>query len=245
MKPKRAQAVANIWFMLRQVARYTPGYMALMIVEGVVWGIIHAASSVIFVKMLFDRLEKGGPFFEIALISAGIALFSLLSEGFSQWYWQCYNSKARQKLHRRMQGDLCDKARRMDLGCYDDPAFYTQFVWAMQEADKRAVAVVEDLGKMINRVVALCTITGVLLTVSPAVTLLMLGAATVQTALRLYGIRVRFQRELELKPDQRESEYAGRVFYLAEYAKEIRMSGAGTLFKGRVHRCVAAAKEHV
>ncbi len=233
MKPKRAQAVANIWFMLRQVARYTPGYMALMIVEGVVWGIIHAASSVIFVKMLFDRLEKGGPFFEIALISAGIALFSLLSEGFSQWYWQCYNSKARQKLHRRMQGDLCDKARRMDLGCYDDPAFYTQFVWAMQEADKRAVAVVEDLGKMINRVVALCTITGVLLTVSPAVTLLMLGAATVQTALRLYGIRVRFQRELELKPDQRESEYAGRVFYLAEYAKEIRMSGAGTLFKGK------------
>lgn len=183
--------------------------------------------------MLFDRLEKGGPFWEIALIAAGIALFSLLSEGFSQWYWQCYNRKARQKLHRRMQGDLCEAARRMDLACYDDPAFYNQFVWAMQEADKRAVAVVEDLGKMINRVVALCAITGVLLTVSPAVTLLMLGGAAVQTALRLYGIRVSFQRDVELKPDQRESDYVGRVFYLGDYAKEIRMSGVGPLFKDK------------
>ena len=42
MKPNRAKAAANIWFMLRQVARYTPGYMALMVVEGVVWGAIHA-----------------------------------------------------------------------------------------------------------------------------------------------------------------------------------------------------------
>ena len=233
MKPNRAKAAANIWFMLRQVARYTPGYMALMVVEGVVWGAIHALSSVVFVKMLFDRLEKGGPFWEIALIAAGIALFSLLSEGFSQWYWQCYNRKARQKLHRRMQGDLCEAARRMDLACYDDPAFYNQFVWAMKEADKRAVAVVEDLGKMINRVVALCAITGVLLTVSPAVTLLMLGGAAVQTALRLYGIRVSFQRDVELKPDQRESDYVGRVFYLGDYAKEIRMSGVGPLFKDK------------
>ncbi|MFQ9801127.1 MAG: hypothetical protein ACLR23_21860 [Clostridia bacterium] len=142
--------------------------------------------------MLFDRLEKGGPFFEIALISAGIALFSLLSEGFSQWYWQCYNSKARQKLHRRMQGDLCDKARRMDLGCYDDPAFYTQFVWAMQEADKRASSRGGGSGENDQPGRRPCTITGVLLTVSPAVTLLMLGAATVQTALRLYGIACAF-----------------------------------------------------
>ena len=56
---------SNLWFMLRQIARYTPGLLCTAIVEGIVWGVIHSITSVIYLRIIFNQIERMAPFNEI------------------------------------------------------------------------------------------------------------------------------------------------------------------------------------
>jgi hypothetical protein len=57
-----------------------------------------------------------------------MALFCLCAYLFHEWFWCIIEPKARQNLHERMQSDLFNKAKELDLCCYDNPEFYTDFI---------------------------------------------------------------------------------------------------------------------
>ena len=57
----------------------------------------------------------------------------------------------------------------------------------------------------------------------------MLFSVVISILLERLKIKVQFKRDNELKPFQRRAEYISRVHYLADYAKEIRMSEAEDL----------------
>ena len=232
------KTIKNTLYMLRCVARYTPAFFFWTVIEGLVWGCIHSFTNVLFVKALFDKIEADAPFSDILVLVIWMAAFFILSYIFHEWYWQLIEPKARQTLHERMQSELFCKAMKLDLACYDNPEFYTDFVWAISEADSRAVQVAEDMGKIINRVVSTSVIIGVLLTVDIWIVLAICGAVAVTVWLKLWRTKIQFKRELEMKPIRRKADYISRVFYLADYAKEIRMSRAEDVLDREFDRSV-------
>ena len=218
------KTIKNNIFMLSCVAKYTPAFFFWTIVEGIVWGCIHSFTSVLFVKSLFDKIEANAPFSDILILVVFMALFFIAAYIFHEWYWQLIEPTARQTLHQRMQAVLFEKAKKLDLSCYDNPDFYTDFVWAIEEADSRAVAVAEDMGKVINRVISSSVIIGILLTVDFWIVLTICGSVIITVLLKLWRTKIQFKRDTEIKPVQRKCDYISRVFYLAEYAEEIRLS---------------------
>lgn len=218
------KTLKNNIFMLSCVAKYTPSFFFWTVIEGIVWGCIHSFTSVLFVKSLFDKIEANAPFSDILVLVAIMAAFFILAYIFHEWYWQIIEPSARQTLHQRMQSDLFEKAKTLDLSCYDNPDFYNDFVWATGEADGRAVMVAEDMGKVINRVISTSVIIGILLTVDIWIVLAICFSVLITVLLKLWRTKIQFKRDVELKPLQRKCSYISRVFYLAEYANEIRLS---------------------
>ena len=162
----------NNLFILGKVAKFTPDYFVWMVVEGLVWGMINSASA-IFSFNLLNAVSNGSDFAYALKIIAIMATFYLLAYAFDKWYWLIRNPLMRQKLHLKMHAELFSKAQTLDLACFDDPEFYNDFVWAMNESDKRAIDVMEDTGKLINRIVASSSLFGLLLTVDPIIALML------------------------------------------------------------------------
>jgi ATP-binding cassette subfamily B protein len=233
----------NNLFMLKYISKYTPDFLVWVVVEGIIWGLIHSVTSVIFIKVLFDSLEKNAPFPQVALIIGAMAVFSISTYIFHCWFWSYYEPQTRQRLHRKMQTELFEKARSLDLACYDNPAFFNDFVWAIQEADGRAFSVAEDIGKLINRVISSATIIGVLLTVDPILVLAIIASVAITVILNMWRIKVSFKKDVEAEPLQRKSDYIGRVFYLADYAKEIRLSKVDKLLQNDFDETIKARKK--
>lgn len=227
-KPSLRRILSNAMYMLKFAIKFTPSYVFWMVVEGVVWGLIHSFTSVIFVKMLFDKLEIGD-FRETAWIIALMALFSLITYLFHVWYWNIYNPVIRKKLHLKMQEVLFEKARNMDLECYDNPNFYNDFVWAIRESDSRVVGVIENIGKLINRLIATVTIVGVLLTIDIVVVCAIIILSACAPLFRLWRQKVNFSRQQEEVMVKRKKDYISRVFNLPDYAKEMRTSQVSDL----------------
>ena len=218
----------NNFVMLRAVARHTPDYFLLMIAEGIIWGCINSAASVFSYKLL-NAVDEGTNFAYAVSAIGCMAAFYLLAYAFDKWYWCIRNPLLRKKLHLRMHEELFAKALSLDLACFDDPRFYNDFVWAMNESDARAIEVVEDTGKLINRLVASVTLFGILLTVDPVVAVILFVSSVVSVICNLIGNRISFENSKELNPLNRKKAYINRVFHLSDYAKELRIRRADEL----------------
>jgi len=221
--------VSNNLYMLRFVARHTPSYFVGMIVEGIVWGIIHACTSVIFVKMLFDRLENGVGFEPTASVVGLMAAFSLVTHVFHVWYWHWYNPMIQRRLHQKMQEELFSHVQALDLACYDNPAFYNDFLWAINESDSRVCRIVEDIGKLVNRCISTLTIAGVLLTIDKATVIIIFSFVAFSAMMTIKQQKETLHIREESMPHERKGAYITRVFSLPDYAKELRLSSADEL----------------
>lgn len=219
----------SVLFMIKQAVKYVPSFCLFTVAEGIVWGCIHSFTSALFIKALFDRIESGVPYYEILLLVLAMAVFLISAYIFHECYWQFIEPKARQELHKKMQEQLYKKAASIDLACYDRPDFYNDFVWAINEADSRTIAICEDIGKIINRLITSAVIIGVLFTIDLWIVAAVLFSVVFSVVLQRLITKIYFKRDNELKPFQRRAEYISRVHYLTDYAKEIRMSEAEDL----------------
>ncbi|MBQ2732910.1 MAG: ABC transporter ATP-binding protein [Clostridia bacterium] len=214
--------------MVIKVARLTPEYFFTMILEGIVWGLINSAYSVFTVR-LFDALDKGTPFSECAAIVLYMAAFYLFAYAVDAWYWQYYNPLVKQKLHLKLHSELFKKAHTLDVACYDDPAFYNDFVWAMDESATRSAEIIGDIGKLINRIVAGTTLFTLIFTIDYKVSVVLILNAMLAVVINHIGNKVSYEAEKEQKPMWRKRNYINRVYHLADHAKELRISHAHDL----------------
>jgi len=232
----------NNLYMMKFAAKFTPEYIFWMIVEGIIWGYINSLTGVVFLKLLFDRLGSG-EFGPTASAIGLMAAFHLLTYIFHAWYWGWYNYNLRQKLQQKLHKTLFEKARSLDLACYDDPEFYNDFVWAIQESDSRIVGILEDTGKLINRITSCATIIGVLLTIDFSIILTILAFVGISAVLNLWRQKIMLKASVEVMPKKRKTSYIQRVFSLLDYAKEIRLSHAYELLDDEYRENVAETKK--
>ena len=214
--------------MLKKIAKYTPSYFVWMIIEGVVWGLINSASAY-YTFNLLNAVSEGSDFIYALKIIALMALFYVLSYAFDKWYRTVHYPILRYRLVLKMHEELFVKSLSLDLACFDDPEFYDDFVWAMNESHRRAGDVLEDTGKLINRLVSSSALISLLVTVDPVIAIVLLLSSIVTVICNLAGNKISFEHSKESNPLWRKNSYINRVYHLSDYAKEIRISRADEL----------------
>ena len=227
-RQKFSRIIHNNALMIGKIARYTPLYFVFMLLEGLIQGAINSAAA-LFNYELLNAVDEGLDFARAAGIIGAMALFYTLAFAFHKWYWCIVNPLLRQKLHLRMHEELFIKSRSLDLACFDDPEFYNDFVWAMNESDTRAVEVIEDTGKLITRFVSAFAMFGILLTVDTVVALILFTTSVITVVANLIGNKVSFKHSKESNPLWRKKSYINRVYHLADHAKELRIRHADEL----------------
>lgn len=211
----------NLWYMLKYSFKYAPSYTLVTLTEGIGRGAWHII-GILFVKYLFDSIEAGADFghllFWILLVAAYNAAFEL----FNKWRLEVYVPKVRLILHEGIQNELYQKARELDQSCYDDPEFYNDFIWAIRESDGRTVQIMEDFSIFINRVTSSMVILGVLASMDLIVAIVLLVSIGLGFVIKNKLNKIRYDKNIEMTPLNRKLDYIGRVFYLPDYAKELR-----------------------
>ena len=134
MKKRRQKThvLSNNWYMLRQVAKYSPGYLWMQLGEYLVGGLVEAVTAV-YTKMLFDALDSRKSVTQtmwIVIMMIIFLIFTYLYYTSFRYYFQTFQRRA---LQYRMQSDLIGRAVKLDVACYDDPVFYNDYVMAMEK----------------------------------------------------------------------------------------------------------------
>ena len=221
--PKKRRTFRNILFTLRFAAKHSPLYFWMKMILALLNAVQGFVESVLTLKILLDIMESGRPFNNALWFMLAFFGFSVLLNLLNTFVSAYVNPRGQEKLNASMNRILYDKAATIDLSCYDSPEFYNDFVWSVSEANPKMNAVLNNAANLIS------SIATVIMTGALFILLDWVGLAVV-AVLVVLGIlvgkianEIQYKRDLATLPKYRERDYSGRVFYLADYAKEIRL----------------------
>lgn len=222
-KLSRKRELSNVLWVIRAVLRHTPSYAILAAVEGLAWGINNSV-GILFTKLLFDMLGNGTEFDSIMKLIVSYSIYLAAFYVFHVLYWYIFNPKIRTKLQYLLMSEMFGQAVRIDLEKYDDPDFYNGFIWAMDASIGHVSGIIEASGKIINRVVASFTLTGILMSVDPIMALAVIAVSVIRMFLTSKRNKVNYAKKEEMNPLNKKDGYIARVFKLPDYAKDLRIS---------------------
>ena len=222
----------NTMYMLKLVFKYSPTYLFVVLANNIIYSLIGIAISVYLVKQVFNALENSQSFTSILSLVGIMAFLQIIN----QILFAITNSRVipiqKLKLHSKLQTDLFSKANSMDLACYDNPDFYDNFILTLNEIDNRANNVVKEFGQLLSRIISIATISAILFTIEPILILCTFFSVVISFLFQREINKIGFERNMSMNPFIRKNDYVVRVFYLKDYAKELRLSNISKILFG-------------
>lgn len=215
---------SNIILVLGYYVRYVPllffGEIFFTTFVSAIWAIQGPVTT----KYILDALAERRPLKEIILFLAGVTLLVTLRHIIACYIVEYLENVANITMQEKMLQKIYEKASALDLEYYETPQFYTDYVWAAQQATSQFSKIFYSFVVLVARVTEMLFMGGVMIVLDPVLLLFAVAMAVIQFAARRRNIKLRYEASMEAKPLERERDYAKRVFYLSDYAKEIRLS---------------------
>lgn len=225
---------------LGKVWHFQPAYILLLLLHALLWAFINAL-AVYFRSALFTVLEQDKPFWNAAVYILALAVFYVVIFIPDFIYNLALMPIVERKMRFKMHRELYQKAQSLDIACYDDPDFYNQFVWAMRESDTRAVQVLQAMGEVVNHFLSSTAIVGLLFSINVWIGLIILVINLVGSfVVDSIGNRIWIKSDMERNPLWRRQEYIDRVFYLPDYAKEMRSGQTADMMEKDIQETTSA-----
>ena len=224
---------SNLFYFLRLLFAASP---ALVIGE-LAWGVLTVLPgqlvSVLGVKYVIDIVTSGGDlkrlYAVVAVVVSLLALCRLASYLYREFFWNVQREKAYYRLNRRLYA----KAAELDLASYDDPEFYNRFILTIESSGDNIQNLLGLVRRYFGNLISLIAISSVLLTIDPLCLVIILASILLFLPLSKAISNLQVQRQVENTRYHRRSDYFQRLFYLQDYAKEVRMNGIAPLLMER------------
>lgn len=216
--------VDNNLFMLRYAWRHSPYYVFLTCFLIVYHTIVIYIEHTLGIKLITDAIQYGEPFSKVIAYIILICLLVALALIMNSYCSTHIEPKGLEKLYKSIRAELYEKASHIDLACYDNPDYYNEFILSLNEVQTRVKNTIEYVKKLLANVTLLFIVGGFFLFMDKVglifVTVSIVSALTVTLSLN----KLKFLMRLEMNVKERQRGYVKRVFYLADYAKEMRLN---------------------
>ncbi len=201
-----------------------PSYMICYIIEAIRNEIVVFLEFTLALNFVLECAEFGRPFKVAAIFLLSLLAFVMLGLLFNAFLFQKLQQKAQPKIKQAVKQMMFAKAKEIDLECYDNPEFYNDYVLSVSEVDNQ-------IGRIFTLITNLCTglvsivLSGAFFIGNDPVSFIFIAASFAASLWAGKAInRLNFKIRNEKNPHERKLGYVNRVFYLNDYAKEVRLN---------------------
>ncbi|MCL2764932.1 MAG: ABC transporter ATP-binding protein/permease [Treponema sp.] len=219
-----SKTIKHNFFMLKTVFSASPLYFILSALDAVRW---HGMSFVLWtygVSFALNAVEFGRDFNDVLSVILFIfglqAISGIYSSIAHSYIMPVFNIKAEQKLKLL----LYKKAKSIDLSCYDDPDYYNEFVLSVSESKNTVERTLQLLNKAITGLVMFLAYGTYFLVNDPVSVIFVFVSFIARFFFGKMISKLDFKVKLAETPFVRKRAYIHRVFYLNDYAKELRLN---------------------
>lgn len=177
----------------------------------------------IWIGYNLNAAENGAPFSQVAMLTLGVFALFLVHQFIDSVYYQWAFDRMKPILTFKLRSQIYEKAKDMDLSCYDDSDFYNDFVLSTTQADQCIERFMNDGRDFVSTLTVCVLYFSYLLAMDRAGLFLALFCSLINLGAGKAYFKLQEKVRLEKLSAERERDYQHRVFYLHDYAKELRL----------------------
>ena len=215
---------ANNFFMLKQIFSASPSFVLFQAADAVRGQISIFFEHTVLIGYVLEAAEFGYPFKKVAGVILLLAALITIGMLFTVYQGEYVGPRERPKVRQKIKMKLYEKARDMDLECYDDPEFYNSQVLAISEIDNQIDRVMKFVIDTLSGLAAFVTTAIYFLYKDKTAILFALGAFVLSMIFEQLYNKQNYLARVEGIPFSRKRDYIKRIYYLNDYDKEIRLN---------------------
>ena len=218
------QVIGNNVFFMKLMLTACPSFLILIGLDAIRGELSIFFEHTVGIGYVLEAAEFGYPFMDVARFIIILAICITVGMVFTVFVGDYIAPKGRPKVREKIKLMLYKKAEELDLQCYDDPEFYNDQVMAISEVDNQIDRVVKFVQDTLGGITIFIT-TGIFFLMKDKLSILFAVASFVLQFIfiQLYN-KLNYLVKVESIPSTRKRDYIRRVFYLNDYAKEIRLN---------------------
>ena len=226
------RVIENNLFALKLIHEAAPFLTAAFIIDAILQSLINVISNAYLLRYAINGIEEGLTFSRITtviLIWMAVRIaYWIAKQFFNYKYVNIASLKVSELVSRR----LLEHAEKCDLDCYENPEFYDKLAKALDGGLNNVFQVQSTLVLIVYRIVSFSANTLLVILIDPTLLIFSL-IPLLALPLRAKRNKLNYDRDMESTVQNRRSDYSLRTFYLADYAKEMRLSGMPTFMLDR------------
>lgn len=217
------RVLQNHLFLWKLCYKTCPGYMIYYLYDGFRYQMVVFVEHVLGIRYVLKCAEHGEPFWKAFLFIGIVLIINMIQIIPDGYFIHGWSFKSRPKLYAALKNKMYEKASQIDLSCYDDPAYYNDFVLSVAEAESSIDRFLVTLATLMQGLTVLFT-TGVFFLMTDATgVLFVLVSFVLRFVMAKVLNKLNYKVRLKVNPIERKRNYVSRVFYLNDYAKELRL----------------------
>ncbi len=218
------RVLENHLFLWKLCFRTTPGYMIFVLYDAFRYQFMIFLEHTLGIRYVLHCAEYGEPFYKAFIVIGIILLINMIQIIPDGYFIHGMTYRAKPKLYQALKEQMYQKAQELDLACYDNPEYYNDFVLAVAEAESSIDRFIELLNSIVQSITVIVT-TGAFFLMTDSVGILFVMVSFLLSFFLAKKLnRINYEVRLRVNPWERKRSYASRVFYLNDYAKELRLN---------------------
>ncbi len=218
------EVFSNNFFLLKLMFKASPAYLIFVALDSIRNQVSIFFEHVVGIGYVLEAAEYGYPFRKVATFILILAACITLGMVFTVVAWDYIVEKERPKVREKIKMMLYERAKELDLACYDNPEFYNEQVLAISEVDKQIDRATQFIQNTLSGLTVFIS-TGIYFFMKDKVSIIFAVVSFVLAFIfnQMYN-KMNFLVRVEGNPFTRKRDYIKRIYYLNDYAKEIRLN---------------------
>lgn len=236
------QVLSNNLFMLKHIGKVSPWRIPLVMINSMAdWskGLIF---RVFVVGYVLNQIQSSTPLPKIFFVVGLLALLSFACHLVNILLKNCFFPRSDLKIQSYFMKVAFDKAREVDLECYENAEYFERHIRALNALKSRPRMVLDSIELLFGALFGFLALSGLALSLDVSM-ILFIGLQIIANF--VFARKENYERrayEVELAESNRQADYIRRVHYMPEYAKELRTTNiSDVLFR----RFIAATQNGI
>lgn len=216
--------LANNFYVLRLIFAASPSFVLFQAADAVRGQVSIFFEHTVLIGYVLEAAEFGYPFERVATVILLLAALITIGMFFTVYQSSYVAPMEEPKVREKIKMKLYEKARDMDLECYDDPEFYNRQVLAISQIDDQIGRVIRFMIDTLSGLAAFVTTAIYFIYKDKTAILFAIGAFVLSLIFEQLYNKQNYLVRIESIAASRKRDYVKRIYYLNDYAKEIRLN---------------------
>ena len=241
----KVPVIKNIIFAAKTLYKANKSYMVWHMIDNFVNTLFMSFfQTVLFLRVLLSIIEGNADFSYYLKTLTLFFLIGVVYEGISV-FADYKTLVCEKKMFKALNNMIFEKASKVDVSCYEDPAFYDKY--------QRAIEIVQhsyfssfaiSLSSIIGNFFAFFSVVGIVMSINPAY-LIFLAPILCVFIFEILKSKVFYKRSLEMTHNNRMKSYTQRTVFLKDFSKDMRTSNIFYVMIERFNRAIRSNIEIV